>query len=511
MDEASTEGYNENITFFKIYNVVDIVETEIRDTDTLIEVTRKAKQKKYLNVDNNTICFHQYLDYGEDYYNQDKHPEKISVYFTNTGEYIYEDSWYIKLSIKGDDKDQYIYINFIRTISNKLKTEIITKTYEAPIRDCDPISLEDNLKLNDNYKQKLIENITQSNTSFINSKLILDIIKAIASNLGIHKIVLQDDATFPCNGDLKYGIKAIQLRALNPENQNIQNLSIYGNKNNPDEGFKPTKYLQANDSMKGCIEALRKVNCAQLKKNAISLKKIISNIREKDENYRVFSMIIQEQGDDNLNINYNPVKPINYSSVCQQYIKNLDSLIKVLGGEKESKEADDMSIYEYYEKFCEPDDKTHSGKKNFKETDDCCTKRGDLLSCLKNSSNSYVIIIKSALHKEDRSKSEETQCEAKVPEEYKVEIEKNSKSTPQPLIRAVSAPVSQIPPPTDLRRVQSEKRGKCQNHTKPETKGPIIITKLFNLFYGTFEKLKYIYHHMELNLDSGGASAAPGV
>jgi len=505
MAVASSKEYHKEITFFKIYNVVDIVGTEIKDIDYLIEVKRKAKPTKSVRVNEKTIHFHEYFDEGEDYNTKDDYPKKICVYFTNTDNYIYEDSWYIKLSIKRDTKGQYIYINFIRTISDTLKTEIVTKTDKAPIRDCDPITLEENEKLNDDYKQKLIQNIRESKTLFINSKLILNIIKAIARQVGILRIVLQDDATFPCNEDLKYGIKAIQLRALNPENDIINNLSIYGNKENRNEGFQPTKYLKANDSMEGCITALRNVTCDQLKNNAISLKKIISNIREKDENYRIFSMIVEEERDINLNINYNPVKPINYSSVCQQYIKNLDSLIKVLGGE-DSKDSD-MSIYQYYKKFCELDTSTNK----FIEKDDCCTKRGDLLSCLKNSSNSYVIIIKSSLEKQDEPKPKKTECDSTVPEEYNVEIKKKSRSTPPTRIQRSrsAAVVSQIPPPPHLRRVQSEK---CKNHKKPETKGPIIVTKLFNLFYGTFEKLKYIYHHMELNLDSGGASAAaPGV
>ena len=38
-------------------------------------------------------------------------------------------------------------------------------------------------------------------------------------------------------------------------------------------------------------------------------------------------------------------------------------------------------------------------------------------------------------------------------------------------------------------------------------KDAIIVTKLFNLFYGTFEKLKYIFFKMELDLPNEVASA----
>lgn len=207
-------------------------------------------------------------------------------------------------------------------------------------------------------------------------------------------------------------------------------------------------------------------------------------------------MLIKEDGD-NLKIEYSDIKQINYSSICEQYIKNLHELIGLL---VENKDDDNKLIGTFYNEFCKENDKR-------KKNDSFCSSRGKLLGCLKNSVNSYVIVIKGAKQGENR---ETTCCDSNLKDidDKKLEKFKNKNdgtTAPTPQRASSDQPQLNIAAPPQLTRSTSA--------PIPETNkeaDAIIVTKLFNLFNGTFEKLKYIFHHMELDLDpTAQAATAP--
>lgn len=448
------------ISFLKIYNVVTMDENtfEIVDKNSIELENRDCEIIEFTDDKNFKIKAYKYTDTTSDT------PQvKIGVYATNFDGYldkhIYEDLWYIKLTIKHDDVHDYIYINFIRNFDNSTRSLVIN-----------------NLRTADNYVdyESYAENISREKYQLYNSENILKIIKKIALACGIHKIVLQDDAMFSCANDLQYGIKAIQLRSLYHGIDISENWWNIGPKNKlsiyQKSGFIPTNYKKTQIS--GCISAIQKINCSILKRSAIGLKNILSRIGEKDENYSIRRMLIKE-GRSDLNITYTTVNSINYPSICQQYIRNLDSLLEILSECKNP----ELSIYDFYQTLCEKD-------KLVQETPDCCTKRGKLLSCLKNSSNSYVITINGIRKQTD---IQNTCCDAED------DLEKDGNLFSLPMRRAISVIQNVKELPLKLTRSVSDK----PVQTKKPTKGPIIITKLFNLFNGTFEKLKYIYFKME--------------
>lgn len=465
---AEQKDQEKEINFCKIESTVTMNEDtyEITEKETMVNVSRNCSISeitfKCENKSENIVKAYRY---------QDDEQDKISVYATkNTGEKnspIYEDFWYIKLTVKKEKEaeNQYIYINFVRHINDKLVIEINQK----------------------------IKNDDKEGETYDNSEYkigdILEIIKEIAKHYKIYKIVLQDDAEFPCHNELIYGIKALQLRALQIENLEDWNLkgkgklSIYQS-----YGYIPTKYT--NTEITGCIRALQQITCKTLNEASLNLKKLFTRINEKDIRYDIYRMLIKEDGY-NLKIEYSGVKQINYSSICQQYIKNLDELIDLLKGSDGNKK-----IGEFYKEFCQETEETdNKGQRKREETDTCCASRGKLLGCLKNSVNSYVIVIKGILF----SKNEKpTCCDAniEVKEDTSIQTQKLQRSSSQPLIR----------PLTELLPQRASSDGATQPTSK---KDAIIVTKLFNLFNGTFEKLKYIFHHMELHLDQPAEAAAP--
>jgi hypothetical protein len=404
------------------------------------------------------------------YKDPDTSEDKISFYATkNDGtsdKPIYQDLWYIKLTVKKDSGGEYVYINFIRTLNLTLVETIKEKIKTIGKQDI-------NFSVNDDiYSFKVVH--------------LLEIVKEITKQLKFYKIFLQDDAEFPCNSEVKYGIKALQLRALKTEMKDgdLNKLSIYNR-----HGYTISKYK--NTEVIGCITALQKITCKLLLKNANNLRKLLIRINEKDMTINIQKMTIKDDGTQshNLKIEYSIVNEIDHSSICNEYIKNLDELIGLLNNPQIS-EGD--KIGDLYDKFCE--EKKDGGMDKYKnvsreESDDCCGLRGKLLGCLKNSINSYVIVISGKTSNENK---DTTCCDSNLKDmnEDGLKIVRKQQSTPV-LARRTSTeqPQQQTTPPLP--------QPSASEPLQPATKTPIIVTKLFNLFSGTFEKLTYIFFHME--------------
>ena len=482
MAEQKSENTEKTINFCKIETTVSMNEDTYEITEQkYINCTSRNCEVIPISIKNDDkISTSGFQCTAYKYTDEDnKEYKKISVYATNnSGEDkspIYEDFWYIKLTIKKDSDDKpYIYINFIRNINQNL-IKNINDNIETALKEGNQSQL--NINCPDEYRENKF-------TKELKIPAILDITKKIAKNLRITKIVLQDDAEFPCAGDLTYSIKALQLRALQINladdwssagiaKQNEGKLSIYQS-----QDFKPTKYT--NTPIKGCIEALQTITCKKLYGVAFSLKKLFIRINEKETDYEIYKMVINKD-EDKLKIEYSEVKENNYSSICENYIKNLDELINLLDKDKDK---DDKKIGKFYDEFCDEFDENQKRKENYH----CCTLRGKLLGCLKNSVNSYVIVIKG---RQVTNSNKETCCDSKLEgmnklEKFrKIDIPKPTPSTSEPQQAGQQIPVV-------LRRSVSEP---TPLNTYPN--GPIIVTKLFNLFNGTFEKLKNIFNHME--------------
>jgi hypothetical protein len=437
-------------------------------TNTGIQHTDDKKNKQQLPEDFKLKAY-KYTDQIEG-----ESIVKIGVY-ANINEYIYEDLWYIKLSLKTYKEEECIYVNFIRSLNTSLLTSIVTK-----INTIGKYNIENSFKY------------------FFDTDNICKIIKNIATQLHISKIILQDDADFPCNNDLGYGIKAVQLRAL-MTNTDIESNSWYLKQDIDQEGkpvgksklsiyqksgFTPVNYTIT--QITGCIKLLQNFTCNTLKSTAEKLKKLLTRINDKDITYAIYKIKIIEQ-ENNLNIQYEEVKENNYSSICRDYIRNLDLLISIFS------EGKDQTIYKYYESVCNP-----------KEDESCCKIRGDILGSLRNSVNRNVIIIK-GIKKDMGKKDNDQQCYGNVTIDMKNKL-KITNTRNQRVIPIRS--LSETPPttvPTSLPMI----RASSGSPTITVPNDPIIVTKLFNLFYGTFEKLKYIFSKMELNLTpTQGAVAA---
>jgi hypothetical protein len=494
---AEQKDENKDINFCKIETTVTMDEDtyEITEKETITQTTRgcivyniprnigieytdDGKNKIQL-ADEFKLNAYKYTEKIED-----KSIVKIGVYATEQENIIYEDLWYIKLSVKSENQTEYIYVNFIRNMNKSL--------LDSTLKNINNINETTNpgAKITSNFK------------TFFDTDNIFKIIKNIASQLGIYKIILQDDAEFPCNNDLRYGIKAVQLRALmlNTDldqntwysRQKIDNegkpigkskLSIYQK-----SGFTPVKYKTT--PITGCIQALQKVTCGKLLNVVNQLKKLLTRINEKDITYDIYKMRINEEND-NLKIEYTEVKPINYSSICRDYHKNLDLLYTTF-----IKAGTNMTIHQYYESVC----------KEKKEEPTCCNIRGDILGYLRNSINSHVIIIK-GIKNEEVQEQDNKDCYGEITQEMKEKLK--IKNTNNPLVlptrSASHTLLTTVPTSLPMRRASSGP------HTITEPNDPIIVTKLFNLFYGTFEKLKYIFFKMELNLpkNEGAVAALP--
>jgi hypothetical protein len=357
------------INFCKIETTVTFDEETYVSTETT-NVVEFQRDCQLISVHN--VVAYRYNEYDNDRKKQDK----ISVYATqkigDESSPIYEDFWYIKLTVKDEEKNQYIYINFIRAVNPTLITYI-----NADIK-----------KANKDYVALEYENLH-------NTKNIIDIIKAIASNCGINKIVLQDDAEYPCNNDLIYGIKALQLRALTTLNltdgtwrkPGQGKLSIYQS-----YGFIPTQYTDT--EIIGSIQALQSITCGQLKQVDHNLQQILTHIKEKEKELscNIRRMTINKDSN-NLEITYSDVKPTTFQTILNNYIKNLNVLISLLN---DIKVDDNRKIGILYDEFCgeEKGRRKEEEKGRRKEEKTCCDSRGQLLGCLKNSVNSYVIVIK---------------------------------------------------------------------------------------------------------------------
>jgi len=437
MAEDKTETYN---VWLSIKNTVLSYNEETYELEqTDAADTYEEKNCKRLNLSNGKKA---YL-----YTKDDK--KEIWVYdSTNDGivekNAIPERSWYIKLVIKGIEHQNYLYVNLIRTYTD--------------------------MDMDINYK----------NRNKLTLNIIFPIIKEIADTENIKKITLQDDADFPCHEKADYGLKAVYLRALNTKIKIDERdwntpgdgkLSIYQSK-----GFKPTKYIKTN--IISCINVLRAITCLQLKNSCKGLIKILDSILNKGSNYSIYKMVINDRPEyineqEPIPIEYKEIPEVNYPSICQNYIKNLKELLSVL---PQNEESNNLKIYDCYNILCtENEDK------------DCCSARGNLLLNLKTSINSNVIIIKGIVG-EKSDKRIDTCCDSKIYEKKLEQPPKLTRSGTETLPKEHSSLKNQA---------------KSQSQPTPQTKKPepIIVTKLFNLFYGTFEKLKYIYHDMELTTD----------
>lgn len=382
-------------------------------------------------------------------YTKDDGKKEIWVYDTdkngdNKENPIPEKSWYIKLAIKGEESNKYLYITLIRTTTDMGGN---------------------NVNLDDIFTE----------------------INEIAKSLNINRITLQDDADFPCNKKNNYGLKAVYLRALNEKinigddwadaSPDTSNLSIYQKHN-----FRPTKYTKT--KIQGCIAAVRQITCGQLKTACNNLIKIITSINEKGSNYSIYKMSIKPIDDskdpnqDLLPIEYKEMEEVSYPSICQNYIKNLNELLSIL-----PKDSDDtQTLYNCYKSLCTSE-----------ENEECCNSRSNLLLSLKKSINSNVIVIKGIVNKgivNDDGQKQDNCCEPKISD-----ISPSGPPGPPLPTRGTTEP---LPQTTSV----SRQLRPTQSLPTPEIKPPrpIIVTKLFNLFYGTFEKLRFIYHEMEYKI-----------
>lgn len=432
------EQKNESVWLSIKNTVITYNENTYELEETQGDDTYEQKNCEKLNLNN-----------GKKAYLYTKHDNKREIWVydsTNNGaneeNAIPERSWYIKLAIKGENPSEYLCVTLIRTYTDM------------------------DMGVNDRNKLSL-------NTIF-------PIIKDIANYLKIKKITLQDDADFPCNQKADYGLKAVYLRALD-KNINIaegkwntpgeKKLSIYQSK-----GFQPSKYKTTN--ITSCIQVLRDIKCGQLKNTCNGLIKILDNILQKGSNYSIYKIVInakpEHSGEEDLiPIEYKEIPEVNYPSICQNYIKNLKELLSVLPQDKES---DNSVIYDCYKSLCITEE----------ESVHCCNARGNLLLNLKTSINSNVIIIKGILG--NINKKEDTCCDSKINEIIGI----GEFQQPSQPVRSGTEPLP--PQPSDL-----QSQGKSHSLPTPDIKKPeaIIVTKLFNLFYGTFEKLRHIYHEME--------------
>ena len=412
---------------------------------TYNEHTYELEEKEGDDTYEQKNCEKLNLSDGKKAYLYTKHDNKREIWVydstndgTNEENAIPERSWYIKLAIKGENTSEYLCVTLIRTYTDM------------------------NISLNDRTKLSLNN--------------IFSIINQIAINKKIKKITLQDDADFPCNQKADYGLKAVYLRALDktiniPEGEwntpGEKKLSIYQSK-----GFLPSKYKTTN--ITSCIQVLRAIKCVQLKNTCKGLIKILDNILQKGSNYSIYKMVINAKPEpsgelDLIPIEYKEIPEVNYPSICQNYIKNLKELLSVL---PQGEESNNEAIYDCYKSLCRTE-----------ESVDCCNARGNLLLNLKTSINSNVIIIKGIVG--NSNKKEDTCCDSKINE-----IIGEFQQPSQP-VRSGTEP---LPPQNTLKS-----QGKSQSLPTPGIKKPeaIIVTKLFNLFYGTFEKLRHIYHEME--------------
>jgi hypothetical protein len=372
---------------------------------------------------------------------------KINVYSTTesglSGDTrINEDFWYIKLTIKEDKRTHmpYIYVNFIRSVIGGVDRGKGYTDVKLPT--------------------------------------IIDMIKNVTAKLGYRRIVLQDDAEFSCNNENKYTLKAMCLRAIDRDpKRGLDKISIYSN-----YGFTPTKFKS--EDIRPCIESLRSVTCGKLLDVSKKIKKILTRIDEKEINYYIYRMLIAvnpSQPDDLIDVNYSDIKQIGYSSICQNYISNLDKLILYLnkGGE-----SSDKSIYSFYQELCEqnPED-----PQKFMEEVKCCNLRKEFLACLRNSINSYVIITRGSsgkIQEFDHCIQEDSLANSSVNSESDINSEVEINSYERKVSSNIFNNTCSVNIPDGYPHIEDANK-------------PIIITKLFNLFNGTFEKLKYIYNEME--------------
>ena len=417
------------------------------------------------------------------YTDNDTGQDKISLYATtNDGvdsvNPIYQDLWYIKLTVKEDEKGPYIYINFIRTLNLILVDTIKNKIIETPKKKITD-TLTDTLTTEPQNFGHDVEYIYSFKVEHL-----LNIVEKIAKKCSCYKIFLQDDAEFPCNNEVKYGIKALQLRALNKKVniQDLNTLSIYNR-----HGFTISKYQ--NTDVVGCIQALQEITCQKLKEYAVNLRKLLIRINEKDMTINIQKMTIKDDDTQShdLKIEYSIVNEIDHSSICEQYIKNLDSLIGLF---KTDEITGKDKIGDLYDKFCKEGNKNVVDEKiNKRETPDCCGLRGKLLGCLRNSINSYVIVISGNKNPSNQNKATCCDSNLKDMKDDGSKIFRKKQATPPLLTRASTQPQQQTTPPIPQQSVSEP--------VELINKTPIIVTKLFNLFSGTFERLTYMFFHME--------------
>jgi len=333
----------------------------------------EAKSCKIIRIDNNVKAY--LLTDNRIWVYYDSNTEK-----GNNDNPIEQDTQLVKLKIKNDGRSNnpYMYIDFINTHVEGQKDQF----------------------------PKLPE--------------IIGIIKNITKEVDkkITKIMLQDDAHFYCNNEMKYAVKALYLRALDNSKQ-IGQLSIYETRK-----FTPTKTA----NLQGCITALRNIMCSQLKESCIEIIKQIESI-----NYSTTSVYQIHVQHTDLQISYTPIKShkLRLQPIFSSYKSNLNQLISLL-----NKDNLVISIYD----FCKVDKQQQKQEK--------CELRKNILSCLENDVNMNVIIVEGESRE---NKDEYTQCEVNI-------VERADKQV-------------------------------------------INITKLFNLFYGTFKKLNYLYNEMELTLE----------
>ena len=309
-------------------------------------------------------------------------------------------------------------------------------TVENPIND-DKWFIKLTIKTPPHMYVNFIRTPTERQEVYRNLNDLISIVKTITRSFNIHKIILEDASRFSCNNQ---NIISVHIRSLDRD-KSINNISIYQK-----EGFKPIK----NVNIESCITTLRSITCEDLYTVCLQTLKVLNTLNKlKSLKHPILRITIDHN---TLDISYDTIrntKMLN-APIINNYIRNFEQIKRLL----EIQETRNVSIYEYYKNFC-----------RVVEDEDCCRLRSEFLSCLENPVNSHVIIVEGVNQGVNQGVNEGVN-------------------------QGVNEVFPQLPDtPCDLKIPYGGYE-----------KYPIIITKLFNLFYGTFEKIKYIYFEMELDI-----------
>ncbi len=189
-------------------------------------------------------------------------------------------------------------------------------------------------------------------------------------------------------------------------------------------------------NIEGCIEAIRSINCTELYTVSKAILDILNILNILDIKTITYSLYKINVDYMTLQISYDTLKISKLKSYPNVFRQYKENLQNLISLLEKKEDGREVSIYQYYINFSE-----------IEQCDKLCELRQAFLSCLENEVNSYVIIVKG---EESSRKRDDTECDVKIVQEGETNA--------------------------------------------------INITKIFNLFYGTFKKLNYMYNEMVLNI-----------